>query len=176
MTDKGKNAGRRDVLCKTFIRAVRRYMWTLFEKEVDVSQFKNNKTSEFYRQSVIKFYEKHFQKYSDLEIAPYKDVGNIYFILALFLNTKYSFPYKSDKQRRFIIFFESICQKFSTCKYERFLMSNNISEIFALFLRSGFVDKVINAYPKLTKAKEMYLDTAKSMAEFKYKISMINMK
>ena len=40
MNEKGKNAERRDVAYKTFIRSIRRYLWELFSKKYEVSKTK----------------------------------------------------------------------------------------------------------------------------------------
>ena len=52
---KGKNAERRDVLYKNFIRATRRYLWSLFEKEFDTSLMPIYKPSEIFKQNVKTF-------------------------------------------------------------------------------------------------------------------------
>ena len=57
---KGVNAERRDVLYKSFIRALRRYLWTMFDKDFDFSQNATSKTSAEYKQNVKIFYEKIF--------------------------------------------------------------------------------------------------------------------
>ena len=46
---KGKFAERYDVICKTLIRAVRRYLWELFEKQFDVSILSKGKPSDLYK-------------------------------------------------------------------------------------------------------------------------------
>ena len=57
MFPKGKNAERRDVLYKNFIRATRRYLWEMFEKDFDVSLMPIGKPSDLYQQNVEKFYK-----------------------------------------------------------------------------------------------------------------------
>ena len=49
---KGKNAERRDVLYKNFIRATRRYLWSMFEKEFDTSLMPIYKPSEVFKKNV----------------------------------------------------------------------------------------------------------------------------
>ena len=72
MFKRGKNAERYDVLNKNFIRAVRRYLWELFKKEFGTSLFPN-KSSELYRQYVVKFYDKYFKQYGSIEITEASD-------------------------------------------------------------------------------------------------------
>jgi hypothetical protein len=40
--DRGANAERKDILCKNLLRALRRYLWELFQKENNISTFSRN--------------------------------------------------------------------------------------------------------------------------------------
>ena len=165
---KGKNAERRDVLYKNFIRATRRYLWSLFEKEFDTSLMPIYKPSELFKQNVKSFYEKYFKQFADNEITSNEESENeIWFIISTILTNKYSFPYKTDKDRKFMAQFESINQKFTKLSYERFLILSNISEVFDIFIKSGVVNQIIDAYPKLSESRDSYLKTAKSIVDFK---------
>ena len=83
------------------------------------------------------------------------------------MTNKYSFPYKTDKDIKFMAQFESINQKFTKLSYERFLILSNISEVFDIFIKSGVVNQIIDAYPKLSESRDSYLKTAKSIVDFK---------
>ena len=83
------------------------------------------------------------------------------------MTNKYSFPYKTDKNRKIMVQFESINQKFSKISYERFFNLSNISEVFDIFIKSGVVNQIIDAYPKLSESRDSYLKTAKSIVDFK---------
>ena len=165
---KGKNAERRDVLYKNFIRATRRYLCSLFEKEFDTSLMPIYKPSELFKQNVKTFYEKYFKQFADNEISSNEEnEKEILFIISTILTNKYSFPYKTDKDRKVMAQFESINQKFSKISYERFFILNNIPEIFNMFIKSGVVNQMIDAYPKLSESRDSYLKTAKSIVDFK---------
>ena len=166
MFKRGKYAERYDVLSKNFVRGVRRYLWELFEKEFDTSLLPN-KSSELYKQYVVKFYDKYFKQYGSREITESIKWGNIYFILGLLLSNKYSFPNKSDKQRKLVTLFETVCNKYSKSDYHRFFRSENIWEMFLILLKSGFTDKMIEVYPNLSELKDSYLVVAKDIAYFK---------
>ena len=168
MFTKGLNAERRDVLYKSFIRATRRYLWTMFENEFDISLMPVNKPSDVYRKNVRSLYEKFFRSFASNQITSSEETEEeICFIIATILSNKYSFPYKTDRHRRFISQFENVNHKFSKSTYERFLSINEISNVFEMFLKSGMVDKMIEAYPKLSESRDSYLRTAKSIVEFK---------
>ena len=156
---------RYDVLYKTFIRAVRRYLWMLFEKEFDTSLLRN-KTSQLYREYVIKFYDKYFKQYSSNEIAEAGCLSNIYFILGLLQSNKYSFPNKNNSQKKLSVLFDSICRSFSRIQYQNFFLSDNVSDTFQILLKSGFIEKMIDVYPKLSESKDLYLAIALNIANF----------
>ena len=166
--EKGKNAERRDVLYKNFIRATRRYLWSLFEKEFDTSLMPIYRPSELFKQNVKTFYEKYFKQFVGNEITSNeKNEEEVCFIISTILTNKYSFPYKTDKHRKYMAQFESINQKFSKISYERFFILRNISEIFNILIESGIVNQIVDTYPKLSESRDSYLKTAKSIVDFK---------
>ena len=66
-----------------------------------------------------------------------------------------------------MIQFESINKLFTKLSYERFFISNNISEVFNMFIKSGVVNQTLEAYPKLSESRDNYLRTAQSIVDFK---------
>ena len=165
---KGVNAERRDVLYKNFIRALRRYLWTMFDRDFDFSQNATSKTSAEFKQNVKIFYEKYFRPFANEEITS-NDVieEEVCFIISTILSKKYSFKYKSDKRQRFRSQFEKLNKAFSIDDYERFFFKNYVSDVFEMFVKSGVVDKMIEAYPKLSDSRDSYLRIAQSIVEFK---------
>ena len=168
MFSKGKYAERGDVVYKTFIRAVRRFLWTLFEQDFDVSLLKDNKNSDSFKLLTKKFYEKYFKQYVDFEIDTINvSEDEICFILSTLMTNKYSFAHKTDKHRKFISQFELIYHKFSKWSYQKFFDSEKISFVFKLLMDSGIVARLIKAYPKLSESNEVYLKVAKNIIDFK---------
>ena len=168
MFKKGKNAERKDVTYKTFIRAVRRYLWTLFEKEFDVSKFKDRKTSEIFRQYVTRFYEKYFKQHLSTEIETNEEFDNeICVIISSMMTNKHSFPYKTDKHKKFINLFEEIYKRFCKFSYEKFFNLPKVVLVFKMLNESGVFSEMINAYPKLSESKEAYINVVKSIIEFR---------
>ena len=168
MFSKGKYAERVDVVYKTFVRAVRRFLWTLFEQDFDVSLLKDNKKSDNFKLLTKRFYEKYFKKHVNSEIDTINvSEDEICFILSTLMTNKYSFGNKTDKHRRFISQFESIYQKFSKLSYQKFFDSEKISLVFKLLMDSGIVARLINVYPKLSESEEVYLNVAKNLIDFK---------
>ena len=59
MFNKGKYSERRDVLYKTLMRTVRRFLWEMFESEAELHTFCQKKRSNEFYDALKKFYEKH---------------------------------------------------------------------------------------------------------------------
>ena len=91
MNPKGKFAERGDVLYKSFIRASRRYLWVMFEKEFDVSKYRVKNSSIEYKRDVGEFYNKYFRDNISNE-ANERIHENVWFYLGTFLSNQYSFP------------------------------------------------------------------------------------
>ena len=96
-----------------------------------------NKPSEIYKQNVRSLYKKFFRSFVNDEIISNEEKEDICFIIATILSNKYSFPNKTDKNRRFIAQYEKVNHKFSKSTYEKFFKINNISNIFEMFFKSG---------------------------------------
>ena len=88
---KGKFAERGDVLYKKFIRATRRYLWVMFEKEFDVSKYRVRRNSIEYKRDVGEFYNKYFREHISNE-ANKSIHEDVWFILGVFLSNQYSLP------------------------------------------------------------------------------------
>ena len=100
---KGKHAERKDKLYKCFIRATRRYLWEMFEKDFDVSLMPYGKPSEMYQQNVKKFYETHLKQYADPSISESANKEDyICILLGIILTKSYSYLNKTEQFRRLI--------------------------------------------------------------------------
>ena len=73
---------------------------------------------------------------------------------------------KTDSQRRFVLKFHAINQKFSRIAYENFFAKKTIREIFRVMEAIGITNDMIEAYPKLKDSKEMYLKISQSIQDF----------
>ena len=112
--------------------------------------------------------KKYFKPFANEKITS-NDVieEEVCFIISIILSNKYSFKYKSDKRQRFRSQFEKLNKAFSVNDYERFFFKSYISDVFEMFVKSGVVDKMIEAYPKLSDSRDSYLRIAQSIVEFK---------
>ena len=168
MFSKGRYAERRDVLYKSFIRATRRYLWEMFEKDFDVSLMPYCKPSELYQQNVKKYYETHFKQYADPSISESAEKEEyICILLGIILTKSYSYPNKTEKFRRLISSFHSVYQKFSIPAYARFFKIEYVCELFEIMKSAGVIDNMIQAYPKLSESKDSYLRIYESIVDFK---------
>ena len=87
-------------------------------------------------------------------------------MLATFLHNKFTFPNKTERQRKFITNFESIYKKFYKSGYEKLLSHYNVRLIFRLIKDSGILKSIIAAYPKLYEIEELYFTVYQSIQDF----------
>ena len=170
---KGMHSERKDVLYKSLIRAVRRYLWSMFEKEFDISKIPLPKPSELYKQFVKRFYQKHLQEYACQSIKESCDKeDSIWFVLGVVLSKIYTFPNKTNKWRYLIKIFESVHHSFSIINFKKLMKIEYVSELFKIISDSGIIEKTIVAYPKLSALKDSYLRVSKSIIEFNDKTEL----
>ena len=167
---KGIHSERKDVLYKSLIRAVRRYLWSMFAKEFDISKIPLLKPSELYKQFVKEFYQKHLKEYACQSIKESCDKeDSIWLVLGVILSKKYSFPNKTGKLRSLINLYESVNHVFSIIKLKKLMKIEYVSELFKIINDSGITEKTIDAHPKLSVLKESYLRVSKNIIELNEK-------
>ena len=168
MNDKGKNAERRDVAYKTFIRSVRRYFWEVFTKQFDTVYLQGEDCPKIFKHFVTQFYNDHFKSHSTSHmLLSDHDEENLIFILRILISDKYSYFTKSEALKKPTQLMKSLMKSFNSGDYKKFFLIPGVSELFKLMIRAGFVDRIINAYPKLASSKDSYLKIANNIAEFK---------
>ena len=168
MNDKGRNAERRDVAYKTFIRSVRRYLWEIFTKQFGKEFMKNDNWAQLYSDFVTQFYNEHFKPHVAVHMnMNAKEEENMIFILKILISDKYSFYTKSEALKRPTLLIKSLMKSFRSVEYKRFFMTWGVSELFRTMFETGFIDRIINAYPKLTTSKDSYEKIANNIANFK---------
>ena len=170
---KGIHSERKDVLYKSFIRAVRRYLWSMFVKEFDISKISLPKPSELYKQYVKEFYQKHLKEYASQSIKEsWNKEDSIWLVLGVVLSKTYTFPNKTGKWRNLIKIFESVHHAFSIVNFKKLMKIEYVSELFKIINDSGIAEKTINAYPKLSVLKDSYLRVSKCIVEFNEKTEL----
>ena len=168
MTVKGSHAERRDVLYKTFVRSVRRYLSSTLEKEF--ASFKQEKklTSALYKQLVIDFYNKYLKETATTKMnLSLKDQERLCFLLSILIANKVSFPSKTGEMARQINTFRLMLQKFSSKLYPQFFSIALVPELFSLLEASGIVDKLLLSHPNLNASKDSYLRVLNNIINFR---------
>ena len=167
MLSKGRYAERRDVLYKCFIRATRRYLWEMFEKDFDVSQMPFGRPSKLFQQNVKKFYEKHFRQFEDPTISRSIDKeDSICELLGVILTKNYSYSNRTNRYRAIATSFQAAYKKFSIVAYVRLFRTEYVCELFKILKDSGVIHKMIQAYPKLSESNDSYLRVLDSIVDF----------
>lgn len=167
-TDKGKHSERRDVLYKTFIRTIRRYLCNMFEDEFrDFSKIKKT-DSDLFKRNVTTFYEKYFKDWATFQMDASEDEHEHFcYILGVLITSKVSFPSKTDEMKKQLYLFRSILKKFWSTSYPQFFLTKLVPEFFRLMNISGAISKCIEVYPKLNQSKDAYFQIVDSIIDFK---------
>ena len=167
MNEKGKNAERRDVAYKTFLRSVRRYLWELFSKKYDIRKLNGRNRSLFFKEFVTDFYNENFKScaLATLTLNEEKE-ENLKFVLSILLSEKNSFPSKTTPMRNLMLLTKSCMKKFDSKDYTRFLMFDGVSDMFKIIYETGLVHKIIEVYPKLNSSKDSYLKVVDNIINF----------
>ena len=162
---RGKHAQRIDVLFKNFIRSTRRYLWEMFSKEFDTEQINDDW---IYTEKVIEFYSKFFKPFESSEVSNWKDTqSNILFVLGMVISCSHKFVNKDKVNVKLCNLFNSIYKCFSKEKCLKLCSYKQIREIFSMLRESGIINKMIWAYPVLSKSNEEHQEVASSIINLK---------
>ena len=167
MNEKGKNAERRDVAYKTFLRSTRRYLWELFSKKYDIKKLNGRNRSLIFKEYVTDFYNEYFKSYviGKLSFTESQE-DNIKFLLSIILSEKNSFPSKTTHMRNLIILIKSWMKSFDSKNYTKFFSEEGVSDLFKIIFETGFIHRAIEVYPKLNSSRDSYLKVIENIMSF----------
>lgn len=161
---KGMFSERRDVIFKTLIRAVRRYLWELFAQEEGLNpRITKMKKNEF-KSRTQGFYNRLFKA----QFGAFSESKNneLASILAIFMTSYLKFPKKSEEERRLTNTLKQMCKNFSIASYTQLFMNKSVREFFSLLSISGTINKIIALYPKMSDSSELYLRAVDRIINF----------
>ena len=109
MNDKGRNAERRDVAYKTFIRSVRRYLWEIFTKQFGKEFMKDDNWAQLYSDFVTQFYNEHFKPHVAVHMnMNTKEEENLIFILKILISDNKLLYDEDELMKRPVILIKSL--------------------------------------------------------------------
>lgn len=152
---KGTFAERVDVLYKTLIRSIRRYLWDLFCQDHNPKEINDRaKASSVFKQKLTEFSTKYFQDYLQSNDPEQTEI----FLenLATFMTNKFWIPDNSFRIRKFRTLLNVNLKQYSSYKYKQFFKLEGCVTFFKILSAAGFLDKIIEAYPKLNQSQESY--------------------
>ena len=122
---------------------------------------------------VIEFYDTRFRVYANDEDINNDEAHQKYeFIISIMICNKHSYPNKTESQRKFISLFESIFQRYSKKAYDRLFKVPYVCDVFKILMNSGFIENMIQSYPKLYESRETYHRMACIFADYNSKSIM----
>lgn len=157
---KGALSERKDVVYKTLMRGLRRYLWEDFVHVECVGLTITKISSKDYKDLITKFYNRHFRAYQDSSDEVYIS------LLSKFITNSLNLPNKTNNSMALSNLFKEVFKNFSLSVYSRFFSTKNVPEFFSLLIRSGVVDHVIQLYPKMRDSAETYKKAAETLANY----------
>ena len=155
--EKGKFAERSDVILKTLLRTMRRFLWQIFKAENEDKNFIKKSSSEF-NSAIVEFYKKHLEPFSDAVQGYNKAMeGRMVFYMSALMTNHYI--YKSNESndcKRVLSLMKKIMKTFSNSSYCRLFKIQNFKNVILLIKTSGLASQMIEAYPKLKQSQEAY--------------------
>ncbi|CAI2378615.1 unnamed protein product [Moneuplotes crassus] len=163
---KAQFADRRDVIYKTLIRSVRRFLWDDFSSTLPDVTFSNmTRGCSVFEDFLKRFYQEQFC------------VGNIHSqkgsnefahlqLLSVFMTQYYLIPKRSATSKKIAQALKQIVKKFSPKLYIKFFNLEGVSDFFKLLKSSNYIYKVIDAYPNMKKCEDQYIKAVDSIINF----------
>ncbi|CAI2386337.1 unnamed protein product [Moneuplotes crassus] len=165
---KGKFADRADVINKTIMRSIKRYLWELYISELEEPPrrvLKSNKEYYFYLEKMFKkyFLDIFKNKYGESEVLQEKVKQVFSLMMTLDYNIPAKTPFFVSLKRRVKI----IMKKYSIFQYTQFFKVQGVLEFFEILKKSGITEKIIQSYPKLSDSREKVEDILTRYASIK---------
>lgn len=89
----GANAHRKDVVFKTLVRSIRRYLWHVFKKNFDIERLGRFKKSQVFEDYVCEFYEKNIKSKSETAMSlSANDEADVCYFIGTMATKDYTFP------------------------------------------------------------------------------------
>lgn len=163
---KGTNAERYDVVYKTLLRSLRRYLWNIFTATYFIDEKKKNKPKN-YNDCLISFYD-NVLKPEDGQEADISDKQKkmIIYTLNSLMCTKFRIKRDSCIQRNLSSTLNSCLKDFSTQKYRNLFRNEGVRLLFLLIQNRGIIDKMLLTYSHLDTSRENYYKAVKKIANF----------
>lgn len=155
---KGTYAERVDVVYKTLLRSIRRYLWEIFTQEHNPKEIKDRaKSSQTFKGMLTEFSSRYFQSALQ-QVSESEDSEQLFLEnLASFMTNKFWIPDNSFRIRKFRGLITANLKQYSAHKYCQLFNLEGCVEFFKVLETSGFAARIIDAYPKLAESRDSYL-------------------
>jgi len=165
---KAQYAERRDLVYKTFLRNIRRYLWDLFvSQNQPFPKLIAKKGCPKFRFVLIEFWKKNFKGWinsKSLEI----ESNSFTFLEALssLMTKSYILPKKSWESKKFVRQLRDCLYTFSPTSYKKLCKRNKFCEVIKVLRDSGIINKMIYEHTNVKNAAERYFEAVDSIINF----------
>ena len=166
-SSKGVHSERRDILHKNLIRSIRRYLWTQFQSEHDVSKFGSRKHSDIYEQWAKSFYQRFLKSKTIVgeELSEEQD-QKACFIFSIVMSTNFYFSKMNSQQIKLASLFKTILKSYSVRNYHKFILLPEVKTIMRMLYESKIIGQIIKEYSCLSKSSETYTQAFLDLLSF----------
>lgn len=168
---RGSLAVRKDVVNKTLLRSIKRYVTERFEDQSGIKKLSTSEQKEQFLALIEKFIHAYFSSYGQvltIEDNPDEEESKlsqngIKFIVGLLVNPNLlKSHFKSIKERTFFYLFQNLLKKYSHRKLLRLMTNENFIFVVASLRENGGLEDIISSDPTCNKNKQAYYEAADS--------------
>lgn len=165
---KAQYADRRDVVYKTLLRSVRRFLWDDFTAEIgDVAFSSKTRGCDIFQSHLSSFHKQNF-KDSPAIFENLQTEKEFLDCVSVFMTHHYLIPKRSTGSKKISLMLKKIVKKFSPKLYTKFFKLQGVSEFFKILKDSGYIYKIIDAYPNMKKCEDQYIKAVDSIINFSH--------
>lgn len=164
-----KSVRRNDLVLRSLLRSIRRYLWSLFTKDHKLPNPRKRFVPSF-RQDIEEFYLKHFKSKSKVaqSLSPEEQEG-VCFCLSSFLTSKHTYSelfmgqpkgHKASPEnlhyRRLFSTLKQLFKNYTVRNYTRFIQTPETKILLQIFQELNLISTIISSCPKLLQDPDLY--------------------
>ena len=168
-------AERKDVIYKTLLRNIRRFLWKKFSQDNKGIRFsKRTRGWLTFKAKLDIFYKEYFQKSSD-QILPEEGIEESLMkeILASFMSSIIILPKRNEITKKWSLAISKAIKRFSIEIYSNLFEIRESQLFFKIMRDSGIFDEILNSWSNLQMSMDAYNRAINSVIEYNIYKSLI---
>ena len=165
----GPNSKRFDVVYKTLLRSLRRFLWQKFLQHQSMSyQNEGILTPNVFKDTFEQFYQSNLSK----AIAAFSNLSaeqehSLKYALSILMTNRFYIKRESYIQRNLSNILSCCLKGFTAQKYKSLFRNEGFSLLFQAIVKTNIIDDMIETYEHLKISREAYHEAVKKIAEYR---------